>query len=74
MDGTPVSVELELRAYKDSTSKIEELLPESGSMDTMDVIILSWFQMGMASSYYRAKPRFGLSSYPIRSCYADPIR
>lgn len=41
MDGTPVSVELELRAYKDSTSKIAELLPESGSMDTMDVIILS---------------------------------
>ena len=43
MSGTPVSVELEIQAYKDSTRKIEELLPESGSMDTMDVIILSWF-------------------------------
>lgn len=41
MDKTPVSVELELKAYKDSTEEIATLLDSTSQLDSMDVIMQS---------------------------------
>ena len=44
MDLTPVSVELELKAYNDSTEEIASLLDSSVQLDSLDVIISSRFR------------------------------
>ena len=41
MDKTPVSVELEIRAYNDSTEEIASYLDSSTQLDTLDVTISS---------------------------------
>ena len=41
MERTPVSVELELKAYKDSTEEIATLLDSTSQLDSMDVIMQS---------------------------------
>ena len=41
MQRTPVSVELELKAYKDSTEEIATLLDSTSQLDSKDVIMQS---------------------------------
>ncbi len=41
MEGTPISVELELKAYRNSTEEIATLLDTSAQLDSMDVIMQS---------------------------------
>lgn len=41
MDKTPVSVELEIRAYNDSTEEIASYLDSTTQLDTLDVTISS---------------------------------
>ena len=41
MEGTPISVELELKAYSNSTEEIATLLDTSAQLDSMDVIMQS---------------------------------
>lgn len=44
MDKTPVSVELEIRAYNDSTEEIASYLDSSTQLDTLDVTISSIYR------------------------------
>ena len=41
MSGANISVELELKAYRNSTEEIATLLDSSSQLDSMDIIITS---------------------------------
>ena len=68
----PVSVELEMKAYNDSTKEITTLLDSTAQLDSMDVIISSRTDLLYAISPNRSQSETCVLADPTGCSYANP--
>ena len=68
----PVSVELEMKAYNDSTREITTLLDSTTQLDSMDVIMSSRTDSPSQNSSSRSQSETCVPANPVGRGYADP--